>query len=293
MEKEGGSVFKDVLLTVDYDRTLTATDSTIPQRNIEAIEFFMANGGTFTVNTGRCVPGCRMWQDNVPRNAPILCYNGAAWYEPKTGALTNVTGIEVDREEIITAIEEKFPDLTVEIQGVAACYISKPNPAYEDYAANVGYTVAYAAPRDIQEPFLKFAVYGSFLSNQVASLYRATEEELAYYDTVVEFVRQRWGEKVDFFRACARLIDFQAKGISKITSARGLQETLGKKILVCVGDAENDATMLDGADYAYCPADGVVADHYENVCKCDDGAIADVIYKKIPEILGICLDRTE
>ena len=43
--------------------------------------------------------------------------------------------------------------------------------------------------------------------------------------------------------------------------------------------------MLDGADYAYCPADGIVAGRYENVCKCDDGAIADVIYNKIPEIL--------
>ena len=50
--------------------------------------------------------------------------------------------------------------------------------------------------------------------------------------------------------------------------------------------------MLNGADYAYCPADGVVADRFENVCNCADGAIADVIYKKIPEILGISLDIT-
>ena len=62
---------------------------------------------------------------------------------------------------------------------------------------------------------------------------------------------------------------------------------MGKKILVCVGDAENDISMLDGADYAYCPADGVVADRYETVCNCADGAVADVIYKKIPEILGL------
>ena len=36
-------IFSDVLLTVDYDRTLTAPDSTIPQRNIEAIRYFMEN----------------------------------------------------------------------------------------------------------------------------------------------------------------------------------------------------------------------------------------------------------
>ena len=48
--------FSDILLTVDYDRTLTAPDSTIPQRNLEAIRYFIDNGGIFTVNTGRSVP---------------------------------------------------------------------------------------------------------------------------------------------------------------------------------------------------------------------------------------------
>ena len=33
--------FSDILLTVDYDRTLTAPDSSIPERNLEAIRYFM------------------------------------------------------------------------------------------------------------------------------------------------------------------------------------------------------------------------------------------------------------
>lgn len=32
-------IFSDVLLTVDYDRTMTAPDSTIPEINIEAIRY--------------------------------------------------------------------------------------------------------------------------------------------------------------------------------------------------------------------------------------------------------------
>ena len=70
-------IYSDVLLTVDFDRTLTAPDSTIPKRNIEAIRYFMENGGAFTVNTGRSVP---MSRHNllpvVPVNAPLLLYNG-------------------------------------------------------------------------------------------------------------------------------------------------------------------------------------------------------------------------
>ena len=47
------ALFSDILLTVDFDRTITAPDSTIPARNLEAIRYFMDNGGTFTMNTGR------------------------------------------------------------------------------------------------------------------------------------------------------------------------------------------------------------------------------------------------
>ena len=56
-------IFSDVLLTVDYDRTLTGPDSKIPQRNLEAIQYFMENGGSFTMTgtakslKGECVNG--------------------------------------------------------------------------------------------------------------------------------------------------------------------------------------------------------------------------------------------
>ena len=43
--------------------------------------------------------------------------------------------------------------------------------------------------------------------------------------------------------------------------------------------------MLQEADFAYCPADAIIRDRFENVCACAEGAVADVIYKKIPEIL--------
>ena len=37
--------FSDILLTADFDRTLTAPDSSIPEENLRAIEYFMAEGG--------------------------------------------------------------------------------------------------------------------------------------------------------------------------------------------------------------------------------------------------------
>ena len=98
-------------------------------------------------------------------------------------------------------------------------------------------------------------------------------------------VKEKYADYCEVFRAATRIIDVHAKGVSKARSARELQQRLGRKYLVCVGDGHNDLSMLRDADFSYVPADAVIAEEFENVCKCADGAVADVIYKKIPEIL--------
>ena len=278
-------MYSDILLTVDFDRTLTATDSTIPQRTLEAIEYFMANGGAFTVNTGRSVPMSRgRLLPEVTVNAPLLLYNGSAAYDKATGQLTQARPIDLDIG-ILAQLQQRFPKLHVEVQAVDAHYLLHEDKGWEAYCAHNGCLWKYADPHAIPGPFMKFAFYGQFHEPTVASMYQATAEELETIEAAIAWMEETYGDRLEIFRACARIVDFHAKGCSKLRAARDLQATLGRKILICVGDAENDLTMLEGADYAFCPADGVVADRFPNVCKCDDGAIADVIYKKIPEIL--------
>ena len=279
-------IYSDILLTVDYDRTLTAPDSTIPQRNIDAIRYFMDNGGTFTVNTGRSIPmATSALIPNIPVNAPLLLYNGSAAYDKASGELTRYTPIDLDAAQVISQVQSQFPQLHVEIQAVDAHYLIRPDAGWENYCANNGCLWRYTAPEEIPQPFIKFSLYGQFRTNTVADMYTGTPEELALIEQAIAFVKENWGYTLEVMRACPRIIDFHAKGVSKLNSAKLLQQELGKKVLVCVGDAENDIQMLDGADYAYCPADGIVANRYENVCNCAEGAIADVIYKKIPAIL--------
>ena len=134
-------------------------------------------------------------------------------------------------------------------------------------------------------PFMKFTLYGEIRDVTVAHLYAGSAEEFARMDKVEQGLIEAFGDKCAVFRAANRIIDVHAKGVSKARSARRLQQELGKKWLVCVGDGENDVSMLREADFAFSPADGVVADRYENVCVCGDGAVADVIFRKIPEIV--------
>ena len=278
-------IFSDILLTVDYDRTLTAPDSTIPQRNLEAIRYFMENGGAFTVNTGRSVPMTKVFRDKVPVNAPLLLYNGSAAYDLEQKQLSFCHVIHMDMWETVRKCEALFPDLTVEVQGVDAHYRFSENPAWDAFSDHQQCARGFAQPGDDLGPFLKFTLYGEIRDVTVADLYNGSPEERRRMDEVEQLLKEHFGEYCEVFRAATRIIDIHAKGVSKARSARELQQQLGRKILVCAGDAHNDLPMMLDADYAYAPADGVIADRFETVCKCGDGAVADVIYEKIPEIL--------
>ena len=277
-------LYSDVLLTVDYDRTLTDTNAVVPQRNLEAIRYFMDNGGTFTVNSGRSLPMARCFRDSVPVNAPLLLYNGSAWYDTKEEKLMNARLIDLDPVTAVYDLQARFPELTIEIQGLYHHHIFKKNAIWEDYNVSNGSSWEYTTP-DQTGPFIKFAVYGYFMDNKTSSMYQFTPHEEMLFNEASAYIEKTWGDKLELFRACPRILDLHAKGVSKLRSARDLQKHLGKKILVCAGDADNDLTMLEGADYAFCPSDGIVAARFPNVCPCSQGAVAEVIYEKIPEIL--------
>lgn len=278
-------LFDDVLLTVDYDHTMTGTDSTIPPRNLEAIRYFMDNGGAFTLNTGRSLPTSKTVREMVPVNAPFLLYNGAAAYHQATGQLEFLHPIQLDMKETISWCLETFPDLTVEVQGLDAHYCFQNDMDWYHFRGNNGCQRRFASLDEDLGPFLKFALYLKIKTHHLADMYRATEAEKKRFQEAERLLREKFGDAIDVCYPTLRIMDVQTKGVSKIRSARELQRRLGRKILVCVGDGQNDLTMLEGADYAFSPADGVVADRFPNVCKCDDGAVADVIYEKIPEIL--------
>ena len=277
--------YKDILLTVDFDRTLTAPDSTIPARNLEAIAYFKEQGGSFTVNTGRSTATFWKYLDKLPVNAPFLMYNGSAAYAD--GKLTQLRPIDLDLWQTMETVHKLFPDMNLEIQGETTHYLIDPQPEIIAMYKNLDWRYRLANWGEDTGTFLKFTFFGTPEKPVVGSLFSATPEEKSRFDEAEKLLLELYGDKAEVFRAAPRIIDVHAKGVSKINAARTLQKELGKKILICVGDAENDISMLDGADYAFCPSDGVVAHRYPNVCPCGEGAVADVIYKKIPEILAI------
>ena len=279
-------MFSDVLLTVDFDRTLTAPDSTIPQRNLDAIHYFMDNGGTFTLNTGRSVPMSRhKIIGKVPVNAPLLLYNGSGAYDTVTGKLTQYTPLDVDPDALVQDLQNRFPDMLLEVQGLEGHHIFHEDPVWDRFneVSHCDHWVVDQVP----QPLIKLAIYSGIGDYGVPSMYEHHPEEQKRLQQVIDYVAEAYSDRLIVFRACPRLVDIHAKGCSKLQIARDLQKQLGKKILICVGDGDNDISMLEGADYAFCPADSILTDRFETVCNCTEGAVADVIYKKIPKILQI------
>ena len=282
-------MFSDVLLTVDFDRTLTAPDSSIPQRNLEAIAWFMENGGAFTVNTGRSVPMALPFLEKITVNAPLLLYNGSAAYDAATGEVSQAVTIPCDMWQMVNKLMEMFPNWAVEVQGIDAHYCAREDAAWAALGEHNRCAWAFTKAGEDLGPFVKIAIYGEIRDVTIAHLFDGTPEEIREMDEAQALIEKTFGDSVQVFRAAARILDIHAKGISKGRAARSLQKRLGRKYLVCVGDGENDVPMLDEADFSYCPADGIVADRYATVCPCAEGAVADVIYKKLPEILKMTL----
>ena len=124
-------MFSDVLLTVDFDRTLTGPDSKIPQRNLDAVAWFMENGGSFTVNTGRSVSSFGKHLGNLTVNAPVLMYNGSARWQG--GKLEEMKLLELDLWDTIKTVRTEFPEMNLEIQGADYHYLIDPEPGFVNF----------------------------------------------------------------------------------------------------------------------------------------------------------------
>lgn len=278
--------FSDVLITCDYDRTLTAPDGSIPERNLEAIRYFVEGGGAFTINTGRGMAMAKPFLEKVPFNAPLLLCNGSTAYDPWKKEFLFAHTISLDQERLIRELQDMLPNAIVEFQALERHYIFRENEVWKEFNRRNFCPDGYANPGDDLGPFIKLCIYDTLEEGTVAHLFRATPEQKAYFDSVEQTLNERYREELTILRVAPRIIDIHAKGVNKGRAAVELKEKLGKKVLVCIGDEYNDLAMLQAADFAYSPADGRIADKFENVCDCGEGAVADVIYKKIPEILG-------
>ena len=69
-------IFDGTLILSDLDGTLLNSNAQISQGNIDALKYYMDNGGRFSFATGRNYLGMGYFNDSIPVNAPAVTSNG-------------------------------------------------------------------------------------------------------------------------------------------------------------------------------------------------------------------------
>lgn len=269
--------FSDFLLVSDFDRTLTDRTGRIPQSNLDAVSCFIALGGAFTVATGRSLPMSRNRFSGIPMNAPLLVFNGAACFDMQTEQVLFCHPMPDDCMELMQHYEQTLPHLRLEVHCLDRHYVFHGDKSRDDYLTRQGTDFVHATWDMVPEPRVKFSIY-----SMRENLFDITpdSEEGKFFLELEQDINRRGGGRYTAINSLPGMVEVQSAGTSKGLAARELANRLGRKTLVCVGDATNDLSMLDEADLPFLAADGdrrMFGRGYRNAAPCGEGTVADVI----------------
>lgn len=270
--------FQNMLLLSDYDNTLRCTgaallDGTPPPpvapRNLEAIRHWMAEGGFFTIATGRTLEGIRRHLEEIPLNAPVIVDNGGCLYDLRAEKYLIKSLLPAGTRVHLAALMEAFPDVSLEMyQDNGPMQVMRETDWNRQHAllTGLGYQVVERSDKGPDNlPLMK-------------ALFVSEREELDRLKLYME----RIGLAADYELIFSNdhLLELTARGADKGTMALRLKELCGCEKLYCAGDHANDLPMLRAADQGFAPADAipeVLSSGATVVCSCLEGAVADIV----------------
>lgn len=268
--------FENIVIISDLDGTLLDTDETLAPRNAAAIEYFKANGGRFTVATGRAP---KLALGAVPQiselaNLPAITCNGACIYDFKTGDIPFLRTIPYsDILGIFALVREKFSSAGIRASSLEYCFVCPP----EDMEKSL-------IKRDVEQ-------YALLQSTLIAPVEQW--KELPLLKVVIRLdaeilplamheLKMCFGDRLSITQSWPTIIDIQPSGISKGSIIeKYFREAVGEKtkIYAC-GDYLNDIEMLRAADVAVCPSNAHDdVKRISDLCLCanTEGLLADLI----------------
>ncbi len=259
-------VFSGVLLVSDMDGTLLDSNEQVSPENILALNYFVAEGGLFTVATGRMLASVQPYFSYLPINAPAILYNGALIYNFRTRESIASSILSVSIRDAVSAISHRFPGLGIEVYTVNGDVY----PLVEnDYIyrhlqlENIEFSCDSSC---IKEDWLKVVLY--FKPDLIAEL----EQCLKQIEPGVTIVR-----------SALHSLDLMPIQVSKGSAIDILVHHLGVQFsnVLAVGDNLNDLEMLQRVRNSFAVDNGhleaknaarYVCPHHDN------HAIAEIIY---------------
>ena len=260
-------IFDGFLLASDFDGTLTDSKGNIPEINIDAIKYFISEGGYFTVSTGRTKEGFHNYSSEII-NAPVLLGNGAMAFDYLTDIIAFTNGIGNENLPVLEKMNSEHPYLGTEIYTVdGRVFVINKNEAnlrHFDALKLASYNDAEKFCNDMF-PVVKIMVSAGERSQLLQEYFDATDMcTMKYIPTRGSFVEILSVESGKG-NALHQLADFL--GVDRMRA-------------FCIGDGSNDTDMLKTAHLSFCPSSGeqLARDAAKIiVCSSDEGCVADVI----------------
>lgn len=258
--------FDHVLLASDFDDTLYNSKREVSKENIAAIEYFIREGGYFTVSTGRAHRTFTPYFSAAPINAPVILANGALLWDYAADKVVCEYPMPATAADDLTEMARALPQIGVEIYQGDDVYIENPNAYTDHHVKRVGTDWTERKLVDMPQPWSKAVLQASRADLEVAQT----------------FLVDRWDDRYEVIFSNDVLLECTAKGATKGGMVLKLAELLGvaRKDIYCVGDNQNDLPMLAVSAIPFAPANCADAVREVNpriVRHCDEHAIAHIV----------------
>ncbi|NBI29284.1 Cof-type HAD-IIB family hydrolase [Chengkuizengella marina] len=263
-----GIYFNNILLVTDMDGTLLNSDNKVSMNNKQALEYFVNEGGLFTVATGRMEKSVIPYLDDLPINVPGVLYNGGALYDFQSQKCIWNQVLPDDFILLLDKIVRSFPGIGVEVYNNENVSFITHNDYTDSHCIKENFVRKTKSLEQIQGSLQKvMLVWEPSCLNQVETF----------------LIQNATG--VDWVRSEPQFLEILAKNVNKGNGLRKLKKHLNlhKVYTVGFGDHLNDMALLTASDIGITVDNG--HDKLKSIaCYCgkhhNEDALADIIYQK-------------
>lgn len=211
--------YQGYLICTDMDGTFAKTEE-----NFEAIKYFQAGGGKFTVATGRNISYIDEYFSPLPiqPNAPAIMCNGSVIYDYQADKILCEHFLDATDYQLFLDISKKF-DVPVR---------------FSQRASNVEHENIFVTDNNSDKL-------------DINRLYKGVWHSTENITPVEEYMLKKYKDKYQLTKSCSSLVEANPKGISKSSGTLFVKKHTQSHTLICVGDYGNDIPMLETADISY------------------------------------------
>jgi Cof subfamily protein (haloacid dehalogenase superfamily) len=260
--------FSGLLFCTDLDGTLLTSDRSVSRENLDAIEYFKAEGGRFAFVTGREPPIAKGIYDILRPNAPYGTLNGAGIYDGEKEQFLWNARLPEEVRILLRDAHARFPEIGYRFVAERVGYLCQDNPAFENVKKEKNLQLIPCALEEVRESVLKVVF--------------ATDDEVQMQGLMDLLNGHPLAERFDFIRSEKQFYEILPKGVSKGAVLLKIAEMLGidPKKTIAVGDYNNDISMIRAAGLGFAVSNAVeeakAAADYVTVSN-DENAIAAII----------------